>query len=111
MAWPDASTPKQALNRVSLAGQLKLEPHGRSLVGCPQDSDCCTQESQEAILVGEDGATIRVPHFGCFGDESRRCCNVDARGQMVVATGSLELRESGAGQRWVFWDEVTLCAL
>jgi hypothetical protein len=100
---PGSKTP------LSIAGRLQLGGGGSHLKGCPfsEDLACCNQDSNEAILVGEDGERFGLPHIGCFGDESRLCCNVDVKGQMVVATGVMRL----AGQSWFFRDEVTLCAL
>jgi hypothetical protein len=78
-------------------------------MGCPfsENQSCCNHDWIKAILVGEDGSGVELPNIGCFGDESRLCCNVDVKGQMVVATGVMRT----AGQSWFFRDEVTLCAL
>jgi hypothetical protein len=88
---------------------LRLEKGDDPLVMCRDYpvQGCCVLLQQLAILVGEDASKFRLPGIGCFGDKSRMCCNVTAKGQMVVATGPMRLELSG----WVFQREVKLCTL
>jgi hypothetical protein len=65
----------------------------------------------ETILVGKEGSEFELPHIGCFGDESRMCCNVLITSQVVVATGVMELRSLGDERGWFFQDKVRLCVL
>ena len=62
-----------------------------------------------------DGLTFGLPNVGCFGDESRLCCNVPFKGQKVVATGMMKVVAWNEARveswTWVFRDQVTLCAL
>jgi hypothetical protein len=71
--------------------------------------------SKQAILFVADGLTFDLPKVGCFGDESRLCCNVHFKGQMVVATGVMLVEAWSETRvdswRWYFRDQVTLCAL
>jgi hypothetical protein len=101
----------------SIAGRLQFGETEYTLVGCAPSwrQHCCNQSSKEAILVVEDGSEFVLPKVGCFGDESRLCCNVPVKEERVVATGVMQVKTSSETQvdrwRWVFQDEVTLCAL
>jgi hypothetical protein len=57
----------------------------------------------------DDGFASRLPNIGCLGDDPRLCCNVNATGQPVVATGKVRLLGQGAEQRGHFVGDVTLC--
>lgn len=91
---------------LSIAGRLTLpEDRGQTVAACP----CCNEASRWAALIGDNGFASRLPNIGCFGDDSRLCCNVSATGQRVVATGKVRLLGQGAEQRGYFVGEVTLC--
>jgi hypothetical protein len=109
LTLPIPTTLQQTTMPLSIAGRVRFGRGIRHLMGCPfsEDQSCCNRDWIKAILVGEDGSGVELPNIGCFGDESRLCCNVDAKGQMVVATGVMRT----TGQSWFFRDEVTLCAL
>lgn len=98
----------------SVAGRLLEDRHIESTaVACSSASGeqpCCNHTSKEAILAGENEFSIRLPNVGCFGDESRLCCNVIVTGQRVVATGLAKFDGQGGGQRAFFTGSVELCA-
>jgi len=111
----------------SIAGRMHFDGGEVALVArwSEDEGRGCCPAWKKAVLVGEDGSKFELPHFGCFGDESRLCCNVVASSQMVVATGAMQLgvevafeQENGGGNRgerdersWFFRSEVKLCAL
>jgi hypothetical protein len=109
LTLPIPTTVQQTTMPLSIAGRVRLGDGIRHLVRCPfsADQSCCNHDWTKAVLVSEDGSGVELPNIGCFGDESRLCCNVDAKEQMVVATGVMRI----AGRSWFFRDEVTLCAL
>jgi hypothetical protein len=96
---------------LNIAGQLLLEKDVEStLVACSRR--CCNSTSKQALLADENGlGSALLPNLGCFGDESRLCCNVIAVGQHVVARGLVRVENVGAAQRAYFKDTVSLCAL
>lgn len=112
-----ATLPPGSEMTYSIAGRLQFGETEYTLVGCAPSwrQHCCNQSSKEAILVVEDGSEFVLPKVGCFGDESRLCCNVPVKEERVVATGVMQVKTWSETRvdswRWVFQDEVTLCAL
>jgi hypothetical protein len=53
--------------------------------------------------------------MGCFGDESRLCCNVEFKEQRAIATGVMmaDVRTSASGRigHWSFKGPAALCSL
>jgi hypothetical protein len=71
---------------------------------------CCNKCMKEAALLRENGTEVALPDFGCFGDVSQMCCNIDIKGQKVIATGLL--RYVGEDRRSaIFEGPVELCGL
>jgi hypothetical protein len=112
-----ATLPPGSEMTYSIAGWLQFGETEYTLVGCAPSwrQHCCNQSSKEAILVVENGSKFVLPKVGCFGDESRLCCSVPLKQQKVVATGVMQVKAWSETRvdswRWVFQDEVTLCAL
>ncbi len=120
-------TPRPALANqgeatFSIAGQLRFAEALYTLMSCKQATPpfCCNKGAAVAELVTEDGSTFRLPGFGCFGDESRLCCNVDLkqREQWLVATGVMrtyphypQSSPSGVTWHWSFKEDVAVCRL
>jgi len=100
---------------LSVAGRLfqdqTIESTAKACSSATAEQLCCNRTSQEAHLAGEPGIGFKLPKLGCFGDESRLCCNIIVTGQRVVATGIATIEGQGAGQRAFFKGSVTLCAL
>jgi hypothetical protein len=101
----------------SIAGRLQFGQGFYTVKGCVPSwrQHCCNQGAKEAVLIVEDGSSLALPNVGCFGDESRLCCNVPVKEERVVATGVMQVKAWSETRvdrwRWVFQDEVTLCAL
>jgi hypothetical protein len=72
---------------------------------------CCNRTSLQVHLAAEPGVAYRLPNLGCFGDESRLCCNIIVTGQKVVATGVASLKTQGTERRAIFKGSIALCAL
>ena len=112
-----ATLPPGSEMTYSVAGRLQFEQDLYTMARCAPSwrQHCCNQGAKEAFLVVEDGARFVLPKVGCFGDESRLCCNVPVKEQRVVATGVMQVKTSSETRadswRWGFQDEVTLCAL
>jgi hypothetical protein len=116
-----------AVEITSIAGRLRFDEVIDPLTACygetpwepPGDkrwveteAPCCDSLENGTLLVGEDGSKFELPTLGCYGDESRMCCNVDAKGQRVVATGLIErVDRSDHHKGWAFQGQVTLCTL
>jgi hypothetical protein len=111
-----ATLPPKSEMTYSVAGRLQFGPNLYTEARCAPSwrQHCCNHGSKEAVLVVEDGSSLALPKVGCFGDESRLCCNVPVKEQKVVATGVMQVKvwsEAMVDWRWGFQDEVTLCAL
>ncbi len=68
-----------------VSGTLRAGSGYRTAVGC--DDDCCNS-SGGPMVVGEETNGLVLDGLGCFGDESRRCCDI-VPGQRVIAEGKL----------------------
>ena len=101
----------------SVAGRLQIGENICTLARCASSwrQHCCNHCWKQAILVIENGSKFELPKVGCFGDESRLCCNVSVKEQRVVATGVMQvearIEDRVVVWHWSFQDEVTLCAL
>ena len=101
----------------SVAGRLQFGEDLCTLAECASSwrQHCCNHCWKQAVLVVEDGSKLEIPKVGCFGDESRLCCNVPVRKQKVVATGGMRVEDWIENRveswHWAFRNEVTLCAL
>jgi len=60
----------------------------KSMHKCDPAVACCKQKWSPVLVGGPDGA-LSIEHLGCSGDESRACCNAQAWGQTVIASGML----------------------
>jgi hypothetical protein len=86
---------------VAVRGPLVLHFAQKDAVGCDHAVQCCHHVSINTF-VGEPPNGVFLAPYGCFGDESRRCCTAPAFGQEVVARG--KLRElGGRGRGGAFW--------
>lgn len=96
---------------LSLRGRLFVpKTYGSTQQGC-EPGVCCHHTWQSVLLLGEAGERYELPDLGCFGDDSRLCCNVIAEEQEVVVTGTVRLTGEGAAQELSFLSVATLCAL
>src|SRR6185503_17097911 len=82
---------------VSVEGPLRTSGGRTTLKGCseidpktekPLPVQACCNGVSRKIVVG-DGKGILLSVVGCFGDESRLCCDLPVHDQTVVITGRL----------------------
>ncbi len=79
--------PRALGERVSVRGRLGLAMTFSSFGQC-RGFHCCNP-CWNWVFVGDFPNAVRLEGLGCSGDESRRCCQVPAFGQLVVVTGRL----------------------
>ena len=108
---------------VSVQGPLRLGDGSTTLMGCsvrdpvtdkPLPVAACCNNVTSQILIGEaNGKVIALEKSRCFGDESRLCCDLVARGQPVVVTGKLlpEDHQYPGQQQLKLGGDVKVCAL
>ena len=111
------SLPSSPIDRqgqvVALRGTLALTPVVTTAAGCePKPHDprqpCCNEVGTAAVIQCGDTAVV-LDRLGCFGDESRLCCNTPAFGQAVVAVGKLvRFPPEWGGVEWQL-DDPRLC--
>jgi hypothetical protein len=65
-------------------------------------SDYCCQEAQGPVVLASRSGYLPLEGVLCSGDRSRMCCNVPARGQKVLVTGTLVWRDyvQSLGPSW-----------
>ncbi len=65
-------------------------------------SDYCCQEAQGPVVLATRNGYLPLEGVLCSGDRSRMCCNVPARGQKVLVTGTLVWRDyvQSLGPSW-----------
>jgi hypothetical protein len=111
--------PEQHLGRpIAIRGALNTGPGVLStLIMCPRENRCCNHTSTTLMLGAAeelDSSRLLVlesaqspEQFSCAGDDSKRCCKLDAHGQEVIATGILVRATGYPGLRLT---EATVCA-
>jgi hypothetical protein len=73
----------------AIAGRLYFEPLETTTMSCERrfwTSDCCNDVYKTAVLISDDGARRLLIDVGCSGDDSRLCCDIEPRGQKLMAT-------------------------
>lgn len=95
-----ASAPWRAGEPLAVRGPLGLFTVRYGGPGCDSTKTCCAKRAV-SMFVGTPPRGMFIGKYGCFGDESRRCCTAPAFGQEVIARGTL-VALSGKGNG-VFW--------
>ena len=105
-AWSTLGAEANALDgtRVALSGPLELDDGAfSSMVACARRT-CCNGVEKNVVL-GERPHALTLDGLSCRGDESRLCCNVIARGQSVIVSGTLRR----FGPIWWKLEDASLC--
>jgi hypothetical protein len=112
--WSDlARSSTSAGTTVSVRGTIGVGKMSGSMMGCGASDGigCCNRMAGRIFMAGASAGTptLQLEGFYCSGDDSQVCCNAPAYGQSLVATGKLEQRENGRGEK--VWKLVapTLC--
>jgi hypothetical protein len=90
-SWDEIRARADSLVGRSIAVRGPLHVH--FAVGCTMAfcavSHCCN-DCEAPYVIGADSEALELPRpHGCFGDETRLCCDWRAEGQTVIATGVL----------------------
>ncbi|HEY5375813.1 MAG TPA: hypothetical protein VIK01_19175 [Polyangiaceae bacterium] len=106
---------------VAISGQLDLSAEMVVPASACRLGACCHQIGFSVVLDNRGGAAelensehaLGLAGYGCYGDDSKRCCNVLADGRAVIAKGRLVASAGRIEWREPLWElrEASLCTL
>jgi hypothetical protein len=106
-----ASAETNSGQEVSVRGPLGVGSATDAMTGAV--NSCRSDMVGAPVVLGGATGTIGLPFLSCGGDSSALCCNVQAYGQLVVATGRLtpvsgRQSSSAPDPKWTL-DGMSLC--